>query len=705
MPQFIAAIVAAIGLTGVAASIATAVLSLALSVGLNALMNAVFGKGGTGKPSDGQKQVRVAVGSRVRHYGIVRVGGQLTFYESRNGNIYILTTTGHGRINAIIEYLINGKVVTVDGSGTVTSISYSSGGTHYPVKIHHRLGDPDQTAYSELSAIFSEWTSDHRQRGCSSILVIGEAVKSDFFSDVYDGGREPEGTITAETSLVYDPRLDDTAIIGRDGDGAPIYGTGAHRLADPSTWAFSENWALNFADYLAHVDGYGLGADMINWENIAAEAEICDQTVSTVDARTIARWRVAGSYRLAENERKAVVGEFLKAGDGFMWQDADGLANIRCGRWITPTVHIDEKHIIGCTASFGVSAPDRANEVRVVYMEPRLGYVETEAAPLRNEASIIALGRSEVKRFDAYFCPDHNQAQRIGKRLLNRLSDRWTVTLTTNLAGLNAVGERFITITINELAIVALAFEITSIKIDPEGCTVELGLTQVEETDFTFDPETEEGDPPADAPDTTIPIVIEEMAGLTLDAVQITLGGSVGVGIQAIWDEPSRVGLVAQLQYQATGGTEWLEMTVSQDDRIAKSGLVSTGVEYGVRGRLLTIAGRASAWSATSTITPVADELSVSVPTEFTATGGVGNATIDWRNPNESSFDHVEIYESATNVFGTATQLGADQFGALGELMESIETLAAGTHYIWLVAYTSGGGNSGPTASQTVTVT
>jgi len=481
-------------------------------------------------------------------------------------------------------------------------------------------------------------------------------------------------------------------------------GSGAHRLNSSATWEYSDNWALCFADYLAHEDGYAMGRAAINWINIAQEAEICDLTVETVDARTIPQWRVAGSYKMADDERRNVVKEFLKAGDGFMFQDADGLANILCGRWIEPTVHIPEKHIIGCTASLGTDAQDRANEVRVIYMEPRFGYTETEAAPLEDVPARLALGRKEVSRFDCYYCPDHNQAQRIGKRILKRLGERWALTITTNLYGLNAIGERFIRVTISELAITALSFEVTSIKIDPERLNVSIGLLEAKEEDFTFDAAEEEGDPPGDVPSTSVPIVIEEVANLTLAAVQVSLGGGSGVGIRATWDLATRTGLLAQVQFRATGDSDWLEMTVSQDDRVALTGIVSTGVEYEVRARHVTVAGRPSDWSATETITPTAAETAPSIPSAFSATGGTGDADLAWNNPPEANFDHVEIYSSSTANFSTASQVGTDQAGAPGASMSATVTLSAGTRYLWLVAYSATALSSAPTAAQTVVV-
>lgn len=695
MPQaLVALIVGAIGLTGTIATIATAVITLAISVGLNAIANKIFGKGGTPKPSDGQRVVRVSVGSRIRHYGKVRVAGQITFYDSKGGTLYVLLTTGQGKISAITEYQLNGKAVTVDGSGRVTSLSYSKRGTNYPVHIYSRDGSDSQSAYSQLTAAFSEWTTNHRQRGCSSILMTCDTVPSEFFSDVYAGNQEPEPSLIMETSLIYDPRKDSTQVVGRDGGGGLIYGSGAHRRASPSTWEYSDNWALCFADYLAHADGYGLGMEMINWENVAGEADLSDELLTTVDARTVKRWRVAGSYRLADDERRAVVDEFLKAGDGFMWQDANGLANIRCGRWIAPTVHIPSKHIIGCTASLGADPQDRANEVRVIYMEPRFNYTETEATPTVDDAARAALGRSEVQRFDCYFCPDHNQAKRIGKRILTKLQDRWTLTITTNLYGLSAIGERFITVTIEELAITAMSFEITSFKIDPAHLNVEIGLIEAHEADFAFDAATEEGTPPG-LTEIVNAIVLDPPTGLTLATTEITVGITTGVAILATWDDPGRMDLRFDAQFKATADTAWGSMTVTQDEFSALTGIINPAVEYQVRVRSFTILGRASAWSAIETITPTATASAPPAPTDLSAIGNAGYCDLAWRNPYAANFGFVRVYRGTTSSFAGATAIG-DFYGGLLEVMYLTDdnggsSLSPGTYYWWFRSYDSTG--------------
>lgn len=685
MPQAVAAwVVSAIGVTGVAATIVGAVVQLAVSIGLNALINSVFGKTNTPKPSDIQKVIRENVSSRVRHYGTVHVGGVLSFYESKDGTLYVVVTSGHGEIDSIVEHRLNNNLVTVDGSGVVQEAKYDG-----KIKIFTKLGTDDQTAYSELTAVFPEWDTDHRQRGCSNSLLMFGPVSSERFSDVYEGNTEPAYTKVIKASKVYDPRLDST-VTG---------GSGSHRVDDESTWEWSDNAALVIADYLAHEDGYGLGVDNINWDNIFIEANYADETVLTVDTRTIAKWRISGSYKMATDQRRAVLGEMMRACDGFMWQDENGLANINVGRWIAPTVSINDDHIVAVSASLGGDPQDSTNEVRVVYSDPRFSFRETESSPKADAAAVAADGR-EVQRFDIYYCPDHNQAARLGKRILAKLGERWALTLTMNLYGLNLIGERFVTATIADLAITNVDFEITALRVDAESNLVEVGLTEVRSTDFDFNSATEEGTPPTVPVDTEVTPTVPVPTGLATSAVQ----SSGGVGLSASWDEnTSRPDLTVEAQYRDTSTSSWLPMSVSQSERVALTGPLVSGKTYGVRVRNVTFFGRISDWSSEVTKTVTVAELPPSTPTAFSVSESGGTVTVAWTNPEEINFSYVDIYRNTTDDFGTAATVGPDQVGALGESMTYDDTPASGTYYYWVVARSASGLSSPESASDTVT--
>ena len=279
----------------------------------------------------------------------------------------------------------------------------------------------------------------------------------------------------------------------------------------------------------------------------------------------------------------------------------------------------------------------------------------------------------------------------------SKLSDRWNLVVVTNLFGLNLIGERFCRLTCNELGIEAVSFEVSSLRIDFDAGTVEVGLSEVRASDWNFDAELEEGTPPTQPGATTTTPTVPAPTGLTLTGVPLIVGATAGVGIHATWDAPSREGLEAIAQFRETGGA-WADMAVNQDDRVATSPIVSSGIVHEVRVKHVTLAGRESDWSGVETITPSADNSAVGPPTNLTATGGTGQATIGWRNPVSSTFGYTRVWRNTVNNFGAANAMG-DYAGGLGEVVSKTYTgLAAGTHYFWVVAHNP----SGTVASSTV---
>ena len=622
MPQALAAaIVTAIGVTGVTATILTAVLTLAIAAGLTVLTASIFGPKQP-KPSDGQIITREGVGSRTRQYGICHTGGKLSFLESRNGTLAMVVTLGTGYQPDILEHRINDKQVTVV-AGTITEASF-----HGAVHIYTRQGADDQTAIGELTAQFPEWTEDHRQRGCVHAAIICDPVKQKYFAEVYNS-QQPAYTQVRKCVRLYDPRKDDTAIIGHDEAGAPIMGDGDHRLADPATWEWSDNGALVTADYAAHSDGYGLGYDNVNWTNIAQEADVCDQEQVTVTEETIARWRLWASYSLANEERRQVMANMLKAIDGFCWQGPDFKFNLKVGRFEAPTITLTDDHILSMTATLGPGAQQRVSSLKMLYTEAEIGYREQESATV-DVPGEEADANTDPQSVEIYYAPHHNQAVRVGKLLAARLGSRWHLELVLNLYGLNLFGERFAHVTSAALGIDAdFAIEAgLKLNISEGEITIGVKLIEVRAADWEFDAATEEGTPPL-APDSGggDPIVIPVPTGLTLSAVQIALGETYGVAIEASWDAPSRADLVFQVQYRPSAGGTWVQMTVDNDAYTARSGPVNSGIEYEVQIRALTISYRTSEWSLSETITPVSDT-ALGAPTGLAADDGTGESQI-----------------------------------------------------------------------------
>lgn len=662
------------------------------------LGNTIFGRTSP-RPSDGQINEATPVGSRKRHYGIVHTGGQVSFRRSRDGKLAQVITLGTGEEAEILQHRINNEIVTLDGSGTVAEARYKGA-----IHIHTRPGSDDQTAIAQLTAAFPEWTADHRQRGCAHAAILADPVDQEDFSGVYNS-QIPQYTQVRKAAKLYDPRLDSTMQIGTDGNGAPVYGVGAVRLADTATWPWNDNWALVTADYFAHPDGNGGGYENVNWANIAAEADICDQLVTVVGGGQIKRWRAWASYDLSRDERRRVLDDLRRAADGFFWQDGDGKFNLLAGRYIAPTVTLTDDHILGMTARLGPEAAQRVSGLKVLYTEADPDYAEQEAS------TTAVPGSSEDPNTDpqpveAYFAPHHNQAKRVGKVIAARLGLRWNITAQLNLYGLALIGVRFVRLESARLG-VAADFEIQRLPLDLASMASEVQLVEIEPGDWDFDAATEEGTPPVTAGAAAAPAAPSAPTGLALSAVQIALGETNGVAIAATWDDPGRLGLNYAAQYRPSAGGDWVAMTVDQANRTARSGAVDSGVEYEVQVRAFTIGLWSSAWSASATITPVASNV-LQPPIELAAAAGgsAGEADVSWRNPFGASFDHVKIFESTTDDIGTASQIGTDFPGALGALnAQTFTGLSAGTHYFWARSFDAAANPSAAAGSVSAVVT
>ena len=716
--------------TGTAAAIASALITVAsyvgVSVGLNMLAQSLFGPSRP-KPSDQQITTQIAVGSRYRDYGLVRTGGQETFRDSRDGTLGRIITLATSQESRVIEHLINGNVVTIGSDGTVQGSQF-----HGAIKIHARHGSRDQSAIGQFTAKFPTWTTRHRQRGCPHVAILAGPVKPDQFSEVYNN-QMPDYTQTRWGASVYDPRKDSTsdsfdpsrpaydalkdetsadyAAFWGDDTGAP---RGLHRAGDPAswehriddvdTWEASDNAALVIADFFAHPDGFGGGYDQVNWANIATEADHSDLSAVTASGETVRQWRLWARYALADEERRQVLADMMKAVDGFCWQDVEGKFNLVTGRWEEPDLTLTDDHIITMTMTLGTQAAKTVSGLKPIYTEAQTGYREQEGAIQANPDSDDD-PNADAQPLKVYYAPHHNQAERVGHIAVAQLGERWHISAVCNAYGLNTLARRFCRLTDMRVGIDGW-FKIDSVKLrlNERPLKVDVTLSEVRPGDWPSRNEASwEGTPPLGSKIVSVPSAVPVPSGLTLTAVQIALSGAYGVAIEAGWDDIGRPDLTVRAQYRPSSGGSWTDMTVDQDARTARSGPVSSGTQYEVWIWAVTLTGRPSDKSAIVTITPVAD-VALAQP-GLQVSGGTGEAIILVMMPSSSNLDRARLYHSTSNDFATATQVGDDITAEPGVTVTITDTgLAAGTEFYWARAFDASGGSSALTGPASATI-
>ena len=392
---------AAIGIGAVTSTFALAAIGLATNLVLGAALRALTPKpsvGGIGGSNRGYQTT--AIGTALDHqiiYGKVRVGGARIYDEATGeNNKYlhrVVAVAGH-EIQSFDEIYINDEVITLDGSGNVTSPSKYNG----KVRIKLHLGSPDQTADTFLVDESAHWTTQHRLRGIAYMYV-----RLAFDADVFPNGI-PEITATISGKKVYDPRT--------------------------STTAWSDNPALCLRDYLT--SSYGIAEDTDNIDDalVIAAANVCDQT--NTDAGTT-RYTCNGSFTTASTPYDMING-ILTSMDGSLWY-AQGSWRMKPAYWTAPVLDLNEDDLrSSVSVSTRHSRRNNFNTVKGTFRGEESNWQTTDYPQVTNLAFLNADGGQEsVADVDLPFTDNSIEARRIARISLERNRQQLTVNASFGL--------------------------------------------------------------------------------------------------------------------------------------------------------------------------------------------------------------------------------------------------------------------------------
>lgn len=334
-------------------------------------------------------------GSALDHqiiYGKVRVGGAVVYDETTGTNNKflhrIIAVAGH-EIESFDEIYINDEVITLDGSGNVTSPSRYDG----KVRINTHLGSPDQAADSDLVAESNLWTAQHRLRGIAYIYV-----RLSFDADAFPNG-VPTITATVKGKKVYNPDTDVTE--------------------------WSDNPALCLRDYLT--SNYGLAELPANIDDtlVNSAAVICDQT--NTDAGTT-RYTCNGAFT-TDLTPYEVINNLLTSMGGTLWY-AQGKWRMKPGYWTSPVLDLNEDDL---RSSINVatrhSRRDNFNVVKGTFRGEESNWQTTDYPQVENAAFLAAdNGQESVADVDLPFTDNSIEARRLARIALERNRQQLTVT-------------------------------------------------------------------------------------------------------------------------------------------------------------------------------------------------------------------------------------------------------------------------------------
>jgi hypothetical protein len=427
--------------------IANFLISVALGYALNALTpKPNLSAAGAGYASVNALSPAAATGNI---YGSTRVGG-ITFYqETTNNNKFLhklVAVAGH-EVNAIGDIYLNDELVTLDGSGNVTSpsnyITYSKdrtnagsfvvgktykiantgGGGDEPnptdfvaigaannnvgtiftatgagsgkgsaylrtsrVRLIKHLGTADQAADADLVSESLLWTSNHRARGIAYIYA-----RFEYSADAFPNG-VPVITTVVQGKKVYDPRTETTA--------------------------YSSNAALCLRDYLIS-SGVAFTSE-IDDTLFSTAANICDETVALDAGGTQLRYTTNGTFT-SEAAPKDALSNLLTSMGGMIWY-SQGKWGCKAAAYTSTVLSLDEDDLrSGLQIQTRNSRRDGFNKITGIFRGPESNYFETNYPTLAPAAFLsVDNGQESELELALPYVDTSAMAQRIAKIALYR---------------------------------------------------------------------------------------------------------------------------------------------------------------------------------------------------------------------------------------------------------------------------------------------
>jgi hypothetical protein len=409
---------------------------------------------------DPQAPIPVALGrTATGGYIIYRAG-----FGPKNKHLAIISALSTGPIQAIEDFYANDIQCTF--TSTSAGPTTTSGQWTNKMRQFRLLGATSDAAYDlavpPFEAELPGWTSAHKTTGFATSLWVNE-----FDSGRYPTGL-PRGLWVVQGEKFYDPRLDSTY----------PGGSGSHRLATPSTWAYTENpyimalgWILGRFHNSKKVWGCGVAASGIDWVSYVDGANVADANA----------WKAGGVVTTAD-DKWSVLTAILQAGGG---------VPVARGGQVSCLVSTPK------TSVYSIASTDVIGEVSIQTSMPRRNRINKVVPKYRSEANRWQIVAADAVTNSTYLTEDAsevrskeveyslvqqvNQAAQLAAYDLANAREGLTMTVTCKPRLLNVrVGEA-VTITLDELGLSGQKCIVLGRSFDP--ASLQVSLTLRSETD------------------------------------------------------------------------------------------------------------------------------------------------------------------------------------------------------------------------------
>ena len=650
MPQVIAAIVA----FAVPATAATAITVFGTAityaaiigyVGYTALTVSALKKLSTaGAENKGTLfNIREAAAAQEYVYGQVRKGGILTYIdETGTDNKYlhiVIVLAGH-EVEEIGDIYINDEIVTIDGSGIVTTARWKS-----KIRIIKRDGS-QTTADATMVA----------DAGVASTF-IGESiahlyVRLQYDADVFGAGI-PTFTAVVKGKKVYDPRTSNTV--------------------------WSDNAALCIRDYIT--SAYGLADSTVNDTFFSAAANDCDDSIPIASGGTQDRYIINGVVR-ADSTTGAALADMMQSCNGALYYSG-GEWKLRVGVYEAPVKSFTLDDLRSAiTLPTKMSRRDNFNSVIGTFINSSAGWVEADYPPITSAYFLDTEDNSIENAMDLPLLMVTNdaRAQRIAKQALFRSREQMTISADFSLSALGVEVGDIVDLTIVDYGFTNKEFEVKSWKLvitEEGGVRVSLILRETSEEAFAWDAEEQE--------------IVDNNSNLPayyeVGNVGVTLAGElrlvneqvVGALLVTVTTDSDQADQF-EVQYRQYGATSFKSLGRSTSNNFEAVGV--TDGAFDVRARAINAIGIRGDWT---TVENYYITLFAALPqdVEDFSANVVGNTLhLTWTPSPDLDLSHYKIrYASATT--GASYQNAVDVVEKVSRPANSVVIPAkTGTYFI-----------------------
>ena len=677
-----AGITAGLGAIGIGASVSSALIQFGVSALINVAISAIFGDKQASAQDISAKLSQPSTAPSYRFvYGDTRATGTPVGTPVKGRNLWgaWILNSRPSDLSSFTLYL-DKREVTLTGdafdlSGAGATAIESPFVNHCTVWISRGDHTAPPTAFTTDAAYEAGvredlWKTTDAWRGRTIIWMKLDAGSSGDRNKRWPS-TPPLVEVEGQWSLLYDPR------------------EASHDPDDPDTWEWSENHALCARDALRQNPIRPYLEAQVHDSFDEDGPNDCDVAVALNSGGSEARYTCAGTVVWTEGEIEDQLNPMMISGAADFIR-VGGKLGYASGAYRAPTETLT--YLLGDGFQFPDMLPgsDLVNELRVTYISSARDYETAELLPWPIPGALAADGGvPSVKTMSLPFCGSPTQAMRVRKITGLRLRRQERIEGgTLPPEAFNLVGGATATIAL-PAPYDALdgIYEVENINpgLDPIGESGEVAmrlpasLVKHDSTIYAWTPATDEEvvfNAPYDdeRSSTADPGAISVTTGA---AVNLDTGSTIIPRVRFAFDPSTSTVTTYEWQLRETGGDYesggFIDEAVRDGSSKVFAFMTGTpGQTYEIRVRAIGSKGNSDFVEITG-VTPVVS-ITIDIPTNGTATGGVDEITVNFRTPNDPDFRSIEIHGSDTDSSGAASLLGTAIFTSQNSTVSITET-------------------------------